>query len=154
MKRKANEKETKNQKGRKLKLYMKKTLTSPLESATRKVIDENLKNLGWKTDEFGKDCNVCTERPRTVEERKKIRAKFPKGKFPDYVLYSSDDFKPIAIIEAKRIGQNLQQALNQAKDYAECLGIKVIFAIDGAIIEAREVKTDNNLKLDGLIIIY
>ena len=131
---------------------MQNTLTSPLESATRKRIDENLKNLNWKTDEFGKDCNVYTERPRTNEERKKITAKFPKGKFPDYVLYSSDQFKPIAIIEAKRQGQNLDKALKQAKEYAECLGINIIFAIDGSIVEAREVKTDNRLKLDGLLI--
>jgi len=124
-------------------------LTNPLESATRKRIDENLNNLGWETDEFNKDCNVFTERPRTKEERKKIRAKFPNGKFPDYVLYSSETFDPIAIIEAKRMGQNLQLALNQAEDYAKCLGIKIVFAVDGAIIEARELETKNNLKLDG-----
>ncbi len=41
---------------------MAKEFTSPLESATRKRIDENLKNLGWQVDEFGKDCNVFTER--------------------------------------------------------------------------------------------
>lgn len=139
-------------KGKKRSLIMKKTLTSPLETATRKKIDEHLKHLNWKTDEFGKDCNVFTERPRTIEERKKIRAEFPKGKFPDYVLYSSDNFEPIAIIEAKRIGQNLRQALNQAEDYAKCLEIKIVFAVDGAIIEAREVKTENNLKLDGQVI--
>jgi type I restriction enzyme M protein len=127
-------------------------LTKPLESATRKIIDENLNNLGWKTDEFNKDCNVFTERPRTEKERKKIRKKFPKGKFPDYVLYESGIFNPIAIIEAKRMGQNLQQALNQAEDYAKCLGIKIIFAVDGAIIEAREIETKNNLKLDGQVI--
>ena len=139
-------------KGQKLKLIMQKEFTSPLESATRKVIDETLKNLGWKTNEFGKDCNVFTERPRTEKEREKIKNKFPKGKFPDYVLYSSDDFKPIAIIEAKRQGQNLKKALEQAKEYAECLDINIIFAIDGSIIESREVKTENNLKFDGLMI--
>src|SRR3989338_1508390 len=131
---------------------MERELTSPLESATRKRIDETLKNLGWKTDEFGKECNVCTERPRTEEERNKIKAKFPKGKFPDYVLYSSDDFKPIGIIEAKRQGQDLEKALKQAKNYADCLGIKIIFAVDGAIVEAREIKTDYRLKSDGLLI--
>ena len=127
-------------------------LTKPLESATRKKIDENLINLGWKTDEFGKNCNVFTERPRTEQEKKKIKKRYPKGRFPDYVLYSSEVFRPIAIIEAKRQGQNLEQALKQAKEYAECLGIKIIFAIDGSIIEAREAGTDDLLKLDGLTI--
>lgn len=139
-------------KRRKLHRPMEKEFTSPLESATRKRIDETLKNLGWKTDEFGKECNVFTERPRTEIERKKIKGKFPKGKFPDYVLYSSENFKPIAIIEAKRSGENLERALKQARDYAECLDIKVIFAFDGAIVEAREIKTDYRLKSDGLLI--
>lgn len=133
-------------------MTMIKTLTSPLESATRKKIDENLRNLNWNIDEFKKNCNVFTERPRTKEEQKKIREKFPEAKFPDYVLYSSDDFKPLAIIEAKRLGQNLDKALKQAKEYAECLDIKIVFAVDGSIIEAREVKTDSNLKLDDLVI--
>ena len=127
-------------------------LTSPLESATRKKIDLILNNLNWNTDEFNKNCNVFTERPRTEEEKARIKAKFPKGRFPDYVLYTSNDFKPIGIIEAKRPGQSLEGALKQAKEYAECLGITIIFAIDGAIIEAREVKTFNYLKIDGSLI--
>ena len=131
---------------------MKKSLTTPLESATRKRIDENLKNLGWNIDEFNKDCNVYTERPRTIEEKKQIKKKFPKGRFPDYVLYSSDNFKPIGIIEAKRIGQNLEDALDQAKEYADCLGIKIIFAVDGSIVEAQEAKTNNSLKVDGILV--
>lgn len=131
---------------------MEKEFTDPLESATRKKIDLILNNLGWKTDEFGEACNVFTERPRTESERKKIKQKFPKGKFPDYVLYSSSEFKPIAIIEAKRTGQSLEKALKQAKDYAQCLDIKIIFAIDGAIIEARDIRTNFNLKIDGSLI--
>ena len=131
---------------------MEKTLEQFMESATRKLIDETLKNLGWKTNEFGSSCNVFTERPRTEKERQNIKTKFPKGKFPDYVLYSSDEFKPIAIIEAKRTGQNLNKALKQAKEYAECLGINFIFAVDGSIVEAREVKSNDSLKLDGFTI--
>ncbi len=139
-------------KGKNTKYTMEKEFTSPLESATRKRIDEILKNLQWKTDEFGNKCNVFTERVRTNEERKRIKNKFPKGKFPDYVLYSSEDFKPLAIIEAKRQGQNLQKALDQAKDYADCLDINIIFAVDGSIVEARETTTNNRLKSDGLLI--
>lgn len=126
--------------------------TAPLESATRKKIDLILNNLGWNTDEFSKDCNVFTERPRTQEEENRIKKKFPKGRFPDYVLYSSDDFKPIGIIEAKRLGQSLEEALKQAKEYADCLDIKIIFSIDGSIIEARETNSFNHLKIDGSLI--
>ena len=67
-------------------------------------------------------------------------------------LYKSESFEPLAVIEAKRLGQNLQKAIGQAEDYAKCLGIKIIFAVDGAIIEAREIKSGNNLKLDGQLI--
>ena len=131
--------------------YM-KLLTTPLESATRKRADDILSNIGWKTDEFDKDCNVFTERPRTVKERDKIKSKYPSGKFPDYVLYKSKTFEPIAIIETKRLGQNLEQAIKQAEDYAKCLDVNIVFAVDGAIIESRELTSGNNLKLDGQVV--
>ena len=99
-----------------------------------------------------KTATSSLKRPRTVAEKGKIKKKFPKGKFPDYVLYKSETFEPIAIIEAKRLGQSLQEAIKQAKDYAECLDIKIIFAVDGAIIETREITSGNNLKLDGQVI--
>ena len=127
-------------------------LTKPLESATRKEIDLILKNLGWSVSEFDKNCNVFTERVRTKEEERKIKAKFPKGRFPDYVLYSSDKFKPLAIIEAKRVGVKLEKALKQAKDYAECIEAKIIFAVDGSIVEARWVDGDKYLKVDGQLV--
>ena len=127
-------------------------LTTPLESATRKRIDEILNKLGWKGDEFKDGCNVFTERTRTIEERKKIKAAFPKGKFPDYVLYRSDTFEPLAIVEAKRLGQNLKKAIKQAEDYAKCLGITVIFAVDGALVEAKQITSRSHLKLDGQVV--
>ena len=71
---------------------MQEYLTTPLESATRKQVDRVLANIGWKTDEFGPDCNVFTERVRTTEEAAKIKAKYPTGRFPDYVLYSAQAF--------------------------------------------------------------
>lgn len=127
-------------------------LTLPLESASRKEIDRILQNLGWIIDEFDKNCNVFTERVRTKEEAKRIKDKFPKGKFPDYVLYSSNNFQPLAIIEAKRVGTKLETALKQAKDYADCIGAKVIFGVDGAIVEVRWVEGNRLLKIDGQLI--
>ena len=71
--------------------------TFQTEQGVRTLVDEQLKNLGWKLTK-GKDCNVFQEQPRTVEERKKLH-----GKRPDYVLYESDSSRkePIAIIETK-----------------------------------------------------
>lgn len=127
-------------------------LTAPLESASRKEIDRILENLGWSVGEFEKNCNVFTERVRTKEEAKKIKDRFPKGKFPDYVLYSSDGLKPIAVIEAKRVGSKLNKALEQALEYAECIGAKIIFGVDGSIVEARWVDGNKYLKADGQLV--
>ena len=55
-------------------------------------------------------------------------------------------------MEAKRLGQNLQQALQQAEDYARCLGISIVFAVDGSIVEAREITSGSHLKLDGQVV--
>ncbi|MBF0537824.1 MAG: N-6 DNA methylase [Nitrospirae bacterium] len=127
-------------------------LTEPLESATRKEIDRILLNLGWTIREFDKQCNVFTERVRTKPEERLIREKFPNGRFPDYVLYSSDKFEPLAVIEAKRVGRNLEKALKQAREYAECIGAKIIFGVDGSIVEARWVSGNEFLKRDDSLI--
>ena len=126
--------------------------TLPLESATRKEIDLILKNLGWNIDEFHKDCNVFTERVKTKKQQKQIRDLFPKGRFPDFVLYASNTDEPIAIIEAKRIGSNIKKALKQAEDYALCLGVKIVFAVDGGIVEAKHIDEDKYLKIDNNLV--
>jgi len=110
-------------------------------------------NLGWTIDEFNKNCNVFTERVKTKTEAKQIKDKFPKGRFPDYVLYSSNTGQPIAIIEAKRIGVKLEKALIQAKEYAECINAKIIFAVDGSVIESRWIEDNKYLKSDEMLIV-
>ena len=52
--------------------------THSLESATRKQIDLMLINLGWKTEESKPDCNVFTERAKTVEQDKKFKGNNPE----------------------------------------------------------------------------
>lgn len=112
--------------------------TKPLESTTRIKINNWLVNLGWEINENSPNCNCFTERARTVEENKKF-----KGNKPDYVLYSSADKKPIAIIEAKRQGTSLLEALEQAKTkYAIPLGVKIIFITDGLFIQAYHTDDD------------
>jgi len=69
---------------------MENKLTHSLEFATRKQIDLMLTNLGWKTNEESKDCNVYTGRAKTVEQNKKFQ-----GKSPDYVLYKSGTNEPM-----------------------------------------------------------
>lgn len=115
--------------------------TKPLESATRTKINNWLINLGWELDESSPNCNCFTERARTVEENKKF-----KGNKPDYVLYSSDSLEPIAIIEAKKVGQSLEKALKQGVEkYAKPLGVKIVFITDGLFIQAFHIDDNDYL---------
>lgn len=122
--------------------------TRPLESAVRKKIDQMLINLGWNTDEESPNCNVFTERAKTTEQDKNLF-----GNNPDYVLYKSESDSPIAIIEAKRKGQSIDDAINYAKSkYAMPLGIKVIFAYDGAFFKSWHTDSDRELLIDGIAV--
>ena len=86
-------------------------LTKPLESSTRKKIDNWLKDLGWNIDEESKGSNVITERAKTEAQQKKFNRKKP-----DYVLYKSGTEDPLAVIEAKKKGQSVEKAIKQAID--------------------------------------
>jgi len=122
--------------------------TRPLESATRIKINNWLVNLGWDINESNPTCTCFTERARTIEENKKF-----KGSKPDYVLYSSKDYEPIAIIEAKRQGESLEKALTQAKEkYAIPLGIKIIFITDGLFIQAYHLDDGDYLYYNSEIV--
>jgi len=118
-------------------------LTRALESATRKKIDSTLDALDWKTDEESPECNVYTERVKTEEQKKKL-----KRKQPDYVLYKSGTDEPIAVIEAKRKGESLEKALNQAIKYAKLLGVNIIFVYDSTFIKTYDLRSDSELKID------
>ncbi len=125
-----------------------KKLTNQIESTTRIKINNWLTNLGWEIDENNPNCTCFTERARTVEENKLF-----KGNKPDYVLYSSKEKKPIAIIEAKRQGKNLEEALQQAKTkYAIPLKVKIIFITDGLFIQAYHLDDDDYLYYNSEII--
>ncbi len=122
--------------------------TKPLESATRIKINNWLVNLGWDINESSPTCNCFTERARTVEENKKFM-----GYKPDYVLYSSKELKPIAIIEAKRQGESLEKALTQAKEkYAVPLGVKIIFITDGLFVQSYHLDDGDYLYYNSEIV--
>src|SRR5947208_3275886 len=56
-----------------------------------------------------------------------------KGKRADYLLRYTRDF-PIAVVEAKAEYKKAAEALQQAKDYAQTLGLKFAYATNGAEI--------------------
>jgi len=116
----------------------------PLEQHTRTKINLRLQNLRWNLDEADPKCNVTQGQARTEEEQKKL-----KGNFPDYLLYDSSG-APIAVIEAKRPGEDLDKAMNQAVErYAEPLQVPLAFAFNDTFVAARYVPNSRPLKIDG-----
>ena len=117
----------------------------PLEPHTRSQIDLRLSNLNWILDQKDKNCNVFQEQPKTEEQFKLL-----KGKVPDYVLYESGTDRPIAVIEAKRPGGDLNKAIGQAIErYAQPLQIPIVFAFNDTFVTAHHVFQNKSLKIDG-----
>lgn len=116
--------------------------TMPLEAETRVLIDRSLENLGWKLN--GRDQNVYYEQPRTEAEKKKLR-----GKRPDYVLYSKESEKPLIVIEAKKKGSRIDNALEQGINYARAIEAPLVFATDGVFCKAFHTVANRPPILNG-----
>ena len=119
--------------------------TFQTEQDIRSSVDEQLKNLGWIFK--GKDKNVFQEQPRETDQKEKL-----KGKRPDYVLYSNKDQhrkEPLIVIETKRPGANLHDALDQGNWYAEQLQAPLVFATDGIYYKTMHSKVHKPLILNG-----
>ena len=118
--------------------------TTPKKSSARKLVDAALVHLGWRTDETRPDCQVFSERAKTVEQAAKLG-----GAKPDYLLYPDGD-TPLAVIETKRPGKTLHQAVADAvRKYATPLSINVVFASDGTLYETYDRRSDSPLMLDS-----
>lgn len=117
----------------------------PLEAHTRTKINRRLENLGWILDERDKNCNVFQEHAKTTQQQILL-----KGKSPDYILYESGTDIPIAIIEAKRPGEDLDKAINQAiEKYAKPLKIQIVFSFNDTFVVSKHLSHDKSLKIDG-----
>ena len=113
--------------------------------SVRHHINTQLENLGWIVDETSPDNNVTQERVKTADQKKKL-----KGKRPDYILYEQGTNRPIGIIEAKKPGQNLEEALFQAQElYSKPLEAPLIFAYNDTFVETRFLYNGRVLKIDG-----
>ncbi|MCO6494486.1 MAG: N-6 DNA methylase [Bacteroidetes bacterium] len=115
-----------------------------IERDTEILIDNQLRNLGWNNDPKSKDRNVYQQRVKTESQKEKLQ-----GKRPDYVLYKSGSNEPIAVIEAKKPGQNIQEAIKQGLDYASRIDAPVVFATDGVFTKSVHAKYNRPLLLNG-----
>jgi type I restriction enzyme R subunit len=105
------------------------THTSPEARTRLELIDPALKEAGWDDPPH----SVTPE--ETITDGRVIplgynRAKRRDGLRADYVLRYNRDFK-IAVVEAKEKGLPADNGVQQAKDYAEMLGVKFAYATNG-----------------------
>jgi type I restriction enzyme R subunit len=68
-------------------------------------------------------------------------------KFADYLLCYTRDF-PLAVVEAKRKYKHAQDGLQQAKDYAELLGLKFAYSTNGQSIYEFDYTTGLITQMD------
>ena len=77
-------------------------------------------------------------------ERKKLG-----GKRPDYVLYSKESEKPLIVIEAKKKGSRIDEALEQGIGYARAIDAPLVFATDGVFCKAFHTGANRPPILNG-----
>lgn len=112
----------------------------------RKLVVPKLQAAGWD------------DRPHAINEQRTFtdgrivfvggRARRGKQKRADYVLRYSPDF-PIAVVEAKARYRHAADGLQQAKDYAEVLGLKFAYATNGTEIVEYDYTTGIERMLDA-----
>jgi type I restriction enzyme R subunit len=97
----------------------------------RKFVVPRLQNAGWE------NAPHAINEQRTFTDGRVLfvggRARRGKQKRADYILRHRPDY-PIAVVEAKAAYRSASDGLQQAKDYAEILGLKFAFATNGAEI--------------------
>ena len=83
---------------------------SVTEREAETAIDIQLASCGWRLDPRSRRRNVYKQQARTPEQNRKLGRKSP-----DYVLYACEDSdEPTAIVEAKKPGESMTEALDQA----------------------------------------
>ncbi len=75
------------------------------------------------------------------------RVRRGKQKRADYLLYYRRDY-PIAVVEAKELGQPAETGVQQAKEYAEILGLKFAYATNGHRIIEIDYVTGTECEVD------
>ena len=108
----------------------------------RKYILPKLYAAGWTDDQISEQRTFTDGRIIATGDRPRRRPQ----KRADYLLRYRRDF-PIAIVEAKTIYKTPGDGLQQAKDYADILGLKFAYATNGTGIVEHDFLTgkDNDL---------
>jgi hypothetical protein len=92
----------------------------------RKYVLPKLREAGWSDDQISEQKTFTDGRIIVIGD--KVQRKKPKR--ADYVLRIARNF-PIAVIEAKAAYKKSGDGLQQAKEYAEILGLKFAYSTNG-----------------------
>src|SRR6202040_3462268 len=112
----------------------------------RRYVLPKLYAAGW-TDEQISEQKSFTD-GRIVVAGTKVKRRPQKR--ADYLLRYRRDF-PIAVVEAKTIYANPGDGLQQAKEYAQILGLKFAYATNGHGIVEHDFLTGQDNDLEGFV---
>ncbi len=129
----------------------------PSEAQARITINKMLEEAGWRflPDAQGRRENiVCEHRVtrRVFSPNQDLGRDFehaPQG-FVDYVLLNTDQ-RPVAVTEAKREGIDPLTGKEQARTYAESLGVSHIFLSNGLVHYYWNLRQGNPVKVSRFL---
>ncbi len=109
----------------------------------RKYILPKLYRSGWSDDQISEQKTFTDG--RIVIIGKEVKRK--RGKRADYILKISKNF-PIAVVEAKATYKKAEDGLQQAKEYAEILGLKFAYSSNGREIIEHDYITGEEREIN------
>lgn len=129
----------------------------PSEAQARITINKMLEDAGWRflPDSQGRRENiVCEHRVsrRVFSPSQDLGKDFehtPSG-FVDYVLLNTDQ-RPVAVVEAKKEGIDPLAGKEQARAYAESLGVSHIFLSNGLVHYYWNLRQGNPVKVSRFL---
>ncbi len=119
-----------------------------IEAEVRHQIDRSLEAKGWILDAQDTRQNVYFENA-VKSQLPQLSLKKLGQKKPDYTLF--EGVQPIVVIEAKKSNvANLNDALDQASDYAKCMEVDIVFACNGLSLKSRHLQESELLFFNGV----
>lgn len=119
------------------------------EDETREIIDIKLNDAGWEADTWGLDYRRGARpevgKNRAIAEWECYNPHTNKKTRADYVLFIG--LKPVAVVEAKKFGNDVADDLRQAEEYSRDINLKSVKQI--AIAEEVDLELDEWLISTG-----
>ena len=112
---------------------------------SREFVTPRLVEAGWATAPHAIGEQRSFTNGRIIVAGGKVRR--GKQKRADYLLYYRRDY-PLAVVEAKEIGLPAETGVQQAREYAEILGLKLAYATNGHRIIEIDYTTGTEREVD------